>query len=439
MCVSNSKKVLLITRYFPPLDSIATIRMFSWAKYLTRHGWQVSVLTTEKHKQSVIPLDLDITPFEVAEIPYFDPITFLGFNKKNLEKNETSGSNGKFFSKLKNRIVRFYQERMNERMPGRTDPWIFPAINELKRRRNKGIFYDYVISSYGPPSAHLVGFYAKKHLGAKWVADYRDLWLENHIYQGVWPFTYLERLLERSYVRHADMITTVSEPLQEILKSKFSEIPIHVIENGFDPELMDTAKDDYFDHEKKKFRIVYTGSLYRNQSDPTPFFQALKELYEEKKISEDTLEVLFFGSSIGNLKELILSHQLSKIVFYCGSVSLANAYRVQKSSDLLLFLSSPDPKNDGVLTGKLFEYLYVDVPILGIGIRQQSQPGKLITQTGSGIIFESDVASIKKSLLDLIKGNYEMKKNHQMIMNFTREKQVERLVSLISSLHQHNV
>ena len=425
------KKVLLITRYFPPLDSIATSRMYSWAKYLYKNGWDVSILTTTKSNQVVTPFKTDTSNFRVYEIDYFDPITFLGFDKKKEFQNfkDNKKIETSFWKKL---IKNFYRQRMNERMPGRTDFWIWKAYKELKKQKKMGIEYDYIISSYGPPSAHIVGYYAKKIFQKPWLADYRDLWIENHLFKGLWPFTVLEKWIEKKIISNSDIITTVSDSLCKILTNKFSSIPCRVVENGFDPEIMDLNLGGYFDLNIKKVRIVYTGSLYAKRQDPSPLFRVLKKLLQEKKISNQNFEVLFFGSNINGLSELVEKFQVSDVVKYCGSVSLEDSYQIQKSADALLFLENINPKIDGILTGKLFEYLYVSTPILAIGVQEKSAPGKLIQQTNAGVICEVDVRKIEEQIIKLLKGVFSYKKNREKVLLYSRERQVKKIMDLLN-------
>lgn len=427
--MTTPPRVLIITRYFPPLDSIATIRMFSWAKYLHRRGWDVSVLTTSKDKQMVTPLELDTSKFNVTEVPYFDPITFLGFDKK--QEASKGKATKKKSNAIKNWIMRFYRERMNERMPGRTDFWIAPAIRELRRRKAEGEHYDFVISSYGPPSAHIVGHYASKIFDAYWIADYRDLWLENHIYLGLWPFTKIEGHLEKKIVSRAHIITTVSEGLKNALEKKFYPVPVYILENGFDPEIIDPASDTYYSGQEKKIRIVYTGSLYFKRRDPSALFQAVQELLKDGKLAANALEILFYGSSIGNLLELIEKYDLQNVAKYCGTVSLQDSYSIQKSADALLFLETPNPTLDGILTGKLFEYMYVKAPIIAVGVNRECAPARLIEETESGTVCGNNVPLIKEVIIKLVNGQFVVNKKRDLIMQYTRENRADKLMQLM--------
>ena len=45
-------KILIVSTYFPPANSIASLRPYSWAKWWSRAGHDITVLTTEKDKRS---------------------------------------------------------------------------------------------------------------------------------------------------------------------------------------------------------------------------------------------------------------------------------------------------------------------------------------------------------------------------------------------------
>lgn len=418
-----SKRILLLTRYFPPLDSIASVRLHSWAKYLQKAGHQVSVLTTSKKGQVVNPLDLDCSAFDVDELDYFDPICAAGFRKADSNNSESSP--------WKKRLAGFYRSRMNERLPGRTDPWILPARRELKRRWKEGLSYDCIISSYGPPAAHIVGAYAKQLFGCRWIADYRDLWLENATYSGLWPFTLLEAALEKRLVGRAEVITTVSEPYCDFLQKKFPQAQVSCIYNGFDSDLGQQVSKDAFSGLKPKFRMVYTGSLYARTRNPEPLLAALRQLLDTAQVQSGEIELLFYGSCMDGLDDLIEKYQLEAVVTQGGSVGQTEAQRLQVSADALLLVEQSNPKVDGILTGKLFEYLYARRPILGIGYRKDSAAGKLITEARAGISCGDNVPLIAQTLLEMMRGGSPFHPAEEVIMRYSREQQAKGLLAIL--------
>jgi glycosyltransferase involved in cell wall biosynthesis len=413
-------KVLLITRYFPPLDSIASLRMLSWADDFVEQGHEVTILTTSKQGQMMVAMDCDLSRYNVIEVDYFDPLTAFSGDKATALAAASK-------SRIKGALLRFYRTRLNERIPGRTDLWVFSGLRRLKALHRSGYRPDLIISSYGPPAAHLLGSKAKALFGSTWVADYRDLWIENASYTGLWPFTLLERILERYFVKRADLITTVSDSYRQFLSGKFPDIPVKTVMNGYEPKLIDSVSSDYFSENRKCFRLVYTGALYPKTRDPSPLFAALRALLDRGEIASGDLEVLFFGSVADALPQLIKQYALEDVVRHCGVLSGRDALRVQKSADALLFIEDPSPTIEGVLTGKLFVYLYMSAPILAVGIGPQSAPGRLIGKTASGVACGTDSNLIAQTLVHWLKGERLPVRDRSEISAYSRGAQARIL------------
>jgi hypothetical protein len=280
----------------------------------------------------------------------------------------------------------------------------------------------------------VAGILSKRH-GCSWVADYRDLWIEGHIYPGMWPFTVLEKHLEKRYVgNHADIITTVSQPLANTLQNKF-HAPVYVIENGYDEDDYFQDFPPYFRDTKK--RIVYTGAIYPGKRDPSPLFAAIASMAQSDKSMRqkmsDEFEVLFFGSESDWLNSLIKKNAVQPWVKYMGMVSRADALRIQKQADILLFLEWENGSVDGILTGKLFEYLAMKKPILGIGVSAKTSPGALMEQAGVGMAVGKDIEkmiSILRELVDTGKP-FDIQPKEEIISRYTRKKQAKRLLEIM--------
>lgn len=401
--------ILLITRYFPPLEGIATNRMTSWAKYWAKKGHHVTVLTTEKPNIGDQTSDV-----AVEEVPYFDPISFFSGDRIKEGALKEKKSLSRF-------LMTTYRCRLNERIPGRTDFWIRPAKKKLQSNRR----FDLIVSSYGPPAAHLIGRYAKKQYGCPWFADFRDLWVRNHNYKGVWPFTLLERWLERQVVHEADLVLTVSNGLKATLNEQYPEIDVRVVPNGFD-------REDYQTLERKKsgskFSLVYTGTLFEKRYSIEPLFEALSNLLSEQPNIAKRLEVVFYGSATGYLAQQIRRFHIQSLVKYRGLIPVKECRQVQLGADAFLlfdFLHS----TDGILSGKVFEYLFVDKPILALGVGQSSELGQLLTQSGLGLICENRAPAIQKKLAALVEGSLSHQSDRELIERYSREAHAELITS----------
>jgi hypothetical protein len=88
---------------------------------------------------------------------------------------------------------------------------------------------------------------------------------------------------------------------------------------------------------------------------------------------------------------------------------------------------------DGILTSKLFEYLYSGTKILGIGVTDNSLSGKIIKESDCGISFGKDVEKIKNYLIELLKTGKKdtVNPNNEILEKFPRKNHAEKLMNII--------
>lgn len=451
------KRILIISTYFPPQPSIASLRAYSFAKYWARLGHKVTVLTTKKNDAGNKNLNIPQDKFKIIDVPYFFNIMYEGekaFRKLFKQRNNYDEQNAKIIDSsggiisdsrsllrlryIVNKLRSLLGLFVNDRLPDVHDTWILPAIIKIKKLQREQPF-DWILSSYAPPASHLVAGFLSKKYGIKWVADYRDLWIENHVWVGKWPFTALEKYLEKKYVgNYANIITIVSEPLANILRKKFAT-PVHVIENGYDEDDYKQRFFPYFSDVKK--RIVYTGTIYPNMRDPSPLFAAIGLIAEKNKTTNDypmsDFEILFFGRQEDWLDNLIKKYKVGPWVKYMGRVGRDDALRIQNQADILLFLEWENGSVDGILTGKLFEYLAQRKPILGIGVSAKTSPGALIEEAGVGVAVGTDIEKIVSIIENFLDTGipFDIHPKEDVITRYTRRNQAEKLLQL---MEKHN-
>jgi hypothetical protein len=121
-------------------------------------------------------------------------------------------------------------------------------------------------------------------------------------------------------------------------------------------------------------RFVYTGAVYSGKRDPSPLFEALEQNEDIRK----SIHVDFYGNDLGYIDFLVKKYNLFDCVHINGSVSREAALKYQQEASVLLLLTWDNPKEKGVLTGKLFEYIGSSKPILLIGALKD-EASKLIT------------------------------------------------------------
>lgn len=230
------------------------------------------------------------------------------------------------------------------------------------------------IITTGPPhSTHLAGLKIKQRTGLFWVADFRDPWTEIYYNQSL-SQTALARAwdtsMEAQVLRHADLVLVVSQDMHRNLVAKgVSPERIAVIPNGYEPEELEVqpaARPDC------KRYLVYTGTL----ADSYPMDGMLTLLRHNPDV---VLEV------VGRVSERwFKALQSLPNAILTGYVPHHEALAKVRAADALLLVIPNIPGNEGILTGKLFEYLGSGKPILGIG-PVQGDAAEMVRSAGAGL------------------------------------------------------
>ena len=95
-------KILIVAAYFPPRNIVASYRPYSWAKYWTDAGHDVTVLTVE-YPITKDSLDYDLSKFRVIKIK--DPVpgrqkSVVIENEESCQKNEAANKKSLYGSML---------------------------------------------------------------------------------------------------------------------------------------------------------------------------------------------------------------------------------------------------------------------------------------------------------------------------------------------------
>jgi len=420
----TNRSILIVTHSFPPLNKIGSLRVFSFAKYLSQMGNRVTVLTTKKYSfDGDLDLLLNEEGVDLIEIPYLPSFFSVAKNK-----NKAGAFSSGLVSQAK-RVLRVIRQNLIGNLWDIRDGWVkkslSTAVKVVEERK-----IDIVISSYGPPAPHaLASKLKKKYPSLFWVADYRDLWSQNNVEVPRFPFSLIQSLKEQRIISGANLITTVSEQLSSSLMSKFKK-PTLVIENGFLPE----DEVGTVPGAGKKITLTYTGQIYKKNRDPSPLFQAMAELFKEKVLSPIDIQVNFFGYNVHELSDQVRSAELGKSISLNPQIDRETALKAQRESTALLFLEAGSPEARGVVTGKLFEYLVSGKPILALGITDESAAAKIILKTKTGEICGNDVEKIKAFIQKLVNGQYKYSPDLDEIRQYRRDKLVAKLANKLNSL-----
>lgn len=424
------KKILIITYYWPPSGGAGVQRWLKFAKYLPQYGWQPVVLTVDPRYASYPQRDESLVGETGEQCLVFTTKSFELYNVYKLMTGKKEVPFGGFANASKEgvfqRLSRFL--RGNFLLPDPRRGWnkyAYRKAVELIRQFD----IDTVVTTSPPHSTQLIGLKLKKNMGIKWIADLRDPWTDIYYYSQ-FNHTPLARRLdlryERLVVEAADVIVTVSEDVKRIFATKSSQPlkdKIHVIPNGFD-------QDDFtlrpVQRESKKV-ITYTGTI-SEAYDIDRFLEALRSLDEQLK----SLVLLRFvghmpSSVIQKFKDSGLEVELTGYVDHSKSIE----YLLR--SELLLLIIPRVKNNQGILTGKFFEYLASRKPILAIG-PVDGDLARIMKEIGCGTLFDyEDAAGMHRFMADCLSSPEPRITPKDKAEAYSRKQLTGRMVRLLNA------
>lgn len=418
-------KALIITYYWPPAGGSGVQRWLKFVKYLQEFGIEPIVYTVDNPNYEVVDESLvDEIPegITVLKQPIFEPNNFI----KN-KKVATARVNSKpsFIQKMMQYI------RGNYFIPDARKFWIKPSVKYLSEYiKNNPV--DVVITTGPPHSMHLIGMQLKQQIGVKWIADFRDP-MSNLFYNKELLLTNKSKLklqqLEKEILTTADKVITVSNHIAKDFQK--SGVEVEVITNGYDDEVL-VNKNLVLD---TKFTISHIG-LLPTQSNSTILWKVLKEIILEKCDFHNNLQVNLIGSVSKKTVKEVEFFGLKDHVKFTEYVSHLKAIELQKQSQVLLLLIPQVDGTEGIITGKVFEYMVSGRPILAIA-PPKSDLHEIIedTKTGTVINFDDEV-QLKSTILELYKKYKEGNLNvvTKNLEKFHRKELTKQLAKVIKGL-----
>jgi glycosyltransferase involved in cell wall biosynthesis len=364
-------KVLLVTMYFPPAGGGGVQRPLKFATHLPAHGIETHVLAPDDPKWIHVDSEL-----ELPTQAWIHRARYLGPRSRKLAE-ELHGRRGL------DRVTR--QARSLSRrllVPDENVGWNLTAIPAAVRIANaEGI--DVVLTTSPPNSVHLVGAAVKRTTGARWVADLRDS-IAAHPHRRVESAAVRAKekvsdQVARLVARQADAIVAASEAIAEEARELDPKGVVVPILNGADFD--DFSGLAY--RRGDRFRITHAGSFF-GKRDPRPFLQALAES------GLDDVVARFVGDFRTADREWAEPLDLGERLELHPYVPRRRSLALQRDSDaLLLLIPDAGGRGRGVLSGKVFEYLAAERPILA-AVPPEGAAADLIRETGAGIVAPPD-------------------------------------------------
>lgn len=423
------KKILIISYYWPPSGGAGVQRWLKFTKYMPEFGIQPVVLTVDPADASYAQIDESLLKDVVDSTIVYQTKTFEFYNlykrltgKKEIPYGGFANEGKESFLQRIAKIV-----RGNFFLPDPRKGW-----NRYAYRKAVDLIREHsietVVTTSPPHSTQLIGFKLKKKLGINWIADLRDPWTDIYYYKELHHSVLAKKIdkkLELKVLENADKVITVSKDVKRIFEEKLkrsSRSKFLVVPNGYD-------EDDFkqeVESENDKFIITYTGTI-SEVYDIDGFLEALAGL---TKLELKKIVLRFVGkvpsSIIKNIEAKIPDIELDLVGYVDHQKSIE--YLLQSSLQLLVI---PNVENNkGIITGKFFEYLASQKPVLAIGPKGGDLEN-LIEETKCGQLFEYDDMNGMKKMIDLcLQNEYSIEKIDSE--NYSRRALTQKLIQELS-------
>lgn len=425
------KRVLIITYYWPPAGGVSVQRVLKFCKYLPEFDIQPYVLTVENGSFASLDMSLnqEVSPLlKVYKTKTIEPFTIYNF-LRGKNKNEVSLVEGDVSKKsLFQKIGEFI--RANIFIPDARVGWnLYARKKALEILDNEQI--DIVITTGPPHSTHLIGLYLKHKRHIKWIADFRDPWVElfatNFLPRtrfSVW----LDRILENKIISKADKIVLIGKQLFTNFSLDSNKEKVSVISNGYDFDITNFSNSNR--DSENYFTIRYVGTFFKSQNIPS-FWKSISSLLNSRPQLKDKIRIELIGKIDDFIKSEIEKYGLTSICTYINFLSHKEAIDLVSTASCLLLVVPNVDNNKSIITGKLFEYLGAKKPILCFA-PEDSEAVQIVKDANAGYHFDYDNdENLESVILDLIASNGNL--TYYGVEKYHRKQLTAQLAAIIHS------
>lgn len=394
------KKVLIITYYWPPSGGAGVQRWLKFVKYLRDFGFEPVVFTPSNPEMPVEDPSLaqDIPPgIDIIQRPIWEPYSWY---KRWVGVKPTEKINTGFLSesdKPKKTESIGVWVRGNFFIPDARCFWIKPSSQYLSNYL-KDHPVDLIVSTGPPHSMHRIALHISQNLDIPWVADFRDPWTNIDFYDQLMLTAWADkkhRKQELEVIRKAHFVTTVTQEDAEDFKNKGAAHTL-CITNGYDDEFnSDTAVD-------QGFTLVHVGSIPPARNHEI-LWRAIQKLNQKYPSFAKHFKLKLIGKTDISVRKSIQQFGIESLCDLVEYMPHAEAIAQQQSAQMLLLLVNNSGNAKSILTGKFFEYLAAQRPIVAIG-PTDGEMNRILqdSQAGACADFEDDTR-----LVEILSNRYE--------------------------------
>jgi glycosyltransferase involved in cell wall biosynthesis len=374
-------RVLIVSFYFPPAGGGGVQRVLKLCRHLPELGIDVDVLAPDDPKWSAVD------PGLAADVPPETTVhraRYRGPSHAQTPAARLAAAHG-----VAGLGVRAALLGRSLLLPDPEIAWLPDAVRAGSRAvRDRGI--DVVLSTSPPNSVHVIGAAIARRAGVPHVADFRDSWLANphrrYERRSVRAKRAVEARIAHRALRGVAAVSAVTPSIaEEAAELVPPGTPVRVVANGCDFDEFEGLTY----RRGERMRIVHAGSFF-GQRSPRPFLTAFAALLPSRRELQTRVQAAFLGELRPADRDWALGLGLGDSLALEGFRPHAEALAAMRAADVLLLLV---PRAGGrglsVVSGKVYEYLAAERPIVAL-VPPEGDAATLLRETGSAWIADPD-------------------------------------------------
>jgi glycosyltransferase involved in cell wall biosynthesis len=344
MADAEARNIILVTSDFPPIQGPGVWRTLGFARHLPALGWKVSVVCSDRNAwhDRTEPGLLDILP------PGIDVHRVRGRPAGAIVRKVFPAS-----------VATFWRELF-------PDPAFLPALKMASQVliRTRGERRPVVLVTSGPPHAcHLAGLLLKRLRPCLWIADFRDLWMDDPVQ--AWSGAYqgrLGRIAEKAVLSRADAIVTVSPSWVA-----------HLAKEGTSPVVLIRNAADIDDHEVPPPRrigspgervLLFAGTPQLNNTGDE-LWQGIQQYLNSRDHSASPIRFAFLGLDSWTQERIALMG-LTEHIHDLGAQTHRETVALLRGADasLIPIRVTGEPASKGTIPAKVYQAVTLRRPIV---------------------------------------------------------------------------
>ena len=426
----QSKCVLIIAYYFPPIGATGAMRPLNFCRHLPFYGWQPKIVATDPG--SAVPAqpvdDLLLTKLstgvDVLRVPHGNPLMRLltvrdrllrALKDKTIPPPMTNQERSHEFSadsnEAKSHSLAFMRLAADYlfTFPDPQCSWFRPVMRAIPAFLNHE--QPQLVWATGPPwTSLLVGKHIAQRYNIPFVADFRDPWMGGYRFFSSRLLHRKAEIAERTVCAAAARVVLNTAELRARFCSVYPNWwhKFITITNGYAEEVPSflpshQTSGTLAENKPKQsaLELSHFGTVYGNRN-PIVLFRAIQELIMEGSVTSTQLRVRFVGAwDIEDQECNDLARNLEErgLLSRIPSVPHHLCLREMQRSDVLLILQQEYPMQ---VPAKIYEYIVMRRPLVVLG--GEGATADLVRKNRLGQCCPNRVQNVKNLLASLLSG-----------------------------------